>query len=140
MSSQFTARDVIRRSMRLIRAIDPTEEPQAEDFETGLTALNMMMHGFEDVGIYMDYENIEATDFLPTPNRDVRPIVYILAAEIAPEFGMELTPEVAVEARQALATLQAQYGIQPDSWPDRSIQNRLSRYGGSYDIRTDGIG
>ena len=134
-----TARNVIYRALRLIRAIDPTEAPQADESTTSLQALNEMMHGLENHGIYMDWEDIALTDNMPNPNRDIRPITYLLAAEIAPEFGMELTPEVAVEARGAKAILQAWYGITPASRPDLSITDRLSRYGNVYNIKTDSV-
>ena len=98
-----------------------------------------MMSGLEAHGIYMDWEDIALTDNIPNPDRDIRHITYLLAAEIAPEFGMELTPEVAVEARESKAILQAWYGITPASRPDLSITDRMSRYGNVYNIKTDSV-
>lgn len=134
-----TARNVIYRALRLIRAIDPTETPEAQEVTDSLQALNEMMHGLENHAIYMDWEDIALNDDMPNPNRDIRPITYLLAAEIAPEFGKDLTPEVAVEARGAKAILQAWYGITPQSRPDLSITDRLSRYGNVYNIKTDTV-
>ena len=134
-----TARDVIYGALRLIRAMDPTETPEADEVATSLQALNAMMHGLESYGIYMDWEDIELTDNIPNPNRDIDPITFLLAARIAPEFGKELTPEVAVEARGAKAILQAWYGVTPASRPDLSITDRLSRYGNVYNIKTDSV-
>lgn len=134
-----TARNVIYRALRLIRAIDPTEIPEAQEVTDSLQAFNEMMHGLENHGIYMDWEDIDLTDTVTNPNRDIRPITYLLAAEIAPEFGKELTPEVAVEARGAKAILQAWYGVTLASRPDLSITDRLSRYGNVYNIKTDSV-
>lgn len=134
-----TARDTIRGALRLIRAIDPTEDVRPEDANTGLVSLNEMIHGWKNVGIKLDYQDIEIGDNLPFPPEDHRNIRYLLAAEIAPEFGIELTPEVATEARQSLATLQAQYGTQPEARPDLSITDRLSRYGNVYNINSDAV-
>ena len=133
-----TARTVIKGALRLIRAIDVTEEPQAEEIATGLEIMNQMIHGWENDGIYIEYEDIEATDDMPFPNRDIKHIRYLLAAEYSAEFGNELAPEVAVQAKEARAILQAQYGVQPESRPDLSITNRQSRYGNVYNIRSDG--
>jgi len=134
-----TARTVVKAALRMLRAIDVTEEPEADDLATGIENMNRMIHAWENDGIYIEYEDVEATDNMPFPNRDIDNIVYLLAARLAPEYGDELTPEVAVGAREAKATLQAQYGVQPESRPDLSITNRQSRYGNVYNIRNDGV-
>ncbi len=134
-----TARDTIKGALKLIRAIDATEEMQPEDTADGLRVMNEMIHGLENKGIYLNYADIELTDDLPFPPRDHREIRYLLAADLAAEFGNELTPEVATSARQALQYMQAQYGVQPESRPDLSITNRLSRYGNVYNINKDAI-
>ena len=134
-----TANDAIKRALRLIRAIDPTEEPEAEDGQTGIEALNQMAHNLEEDGIYLDFEDIQLTDDLPFPKRTVRSIIYLLAAELAPEYGKELTPEVAVEARASKKKLQAWYKRRIQSRPELAITNRLSRYGNVYNIKTDGV-
>ena len=139
MATTATARTVIKGALRLIRAIDVTEEPEADDTTTGLEVMNQMIHGWQDEGIYIEYEDVELTDVMPFPKGDITHIRYLLASELAPEYGIELTPEVAVKAREAKATLQASYGIQPESRPDLSITNRQSRYGNVYNIRTDGV-
>ncbi len=134
-----TARDVIQTALRVIRAVDVTEDVTAEDLATGLSAMNNMIHAWENQGIYINYESIEATDEMPFPDRDIELIMYRLAYRLAPEYSLELTPEVALSARDALATLQAQYGIQTEARPDLSITDRQSRYGNVYNIRTDGV-
>lgn len=139
MATTATARAVIKGALRLIRAIDVTEEPEADDLATGLEIMNQMIHGWQSDGIYIEYEDVELTDVMPFPKSDIREIRYLLAADLASEYGNELTPEVAVGAREAKASLQAQYGIQPESRPDLSITNRQSRYGNVYNIRTDGV-
>ena len=98
-----------------------------------------MLHGLENEGIYLGYQDIEPTDDLPFPRRDHRNIIYLLAADLAAEYGNELTPEVATQAREAKQVLPAHYGVQPESRPDLSITDRLSRYGNVYNIKTDGV-
>jgi len=139
MATTATARTVIKGALRLIRAIDVTEEPEADDLATGIEVMNQMIHGWQDEGIHIEYEDVELTDVMPFPKGDIKNIRYLLAADLAAEYGNELTPEVAVEARKSLATLQATYGIQPESRPDLSITNRQSRYGNVYNIRNDGV-
>lgn len=134
-----TARTLIKGALRLIRVVDSTEEPEAEEMADALLAMNQMIHGWENEGIYTDYEDVKLTDDMPFPNRDLKHIRYLLAAELAAEWGRQMSPEVAVQAREGKETLQAHYGIQPESKPDLSIQNRLSRYGNVYNIKTDGV-
>ncbi len=134
-----TARDTIRGALRLIRVIDSTEDVQAEDAADGLKTLNEMVHGWKNNGIFVDYQDIELGDEIPFPPRDHRNIRYLLAADLAAEFGTELTPEVATQARESFQMLQAHYGVQPEARPDLSITNRLSRYGNVYNIKSDSV-
>ena len=134
-----TARTISKGALRLVRAIDVTEEPEADDLTTGLENMNQMIHGWANSGIHLNYENIELTDDLPFPDRDHENIKYLLAFRLAPEYGTELTPEVATMAREAKATLQAVYGVQLEARPDLSITDRQSRYGNVYNIKTDGV-
>ncbi len=134
-----TARDTIRGALRLIRAIDPTEDLEADDAATGLFAMNQMIHSWDSEGAIINYSDIELTDELPFPKSDHRNIRYLLAVELAAEYSLELTPEVATSAENALESITSKYGIQPESRPDLSITNRLSRYGNVYNIKTDSV-
>jgi len=134
-----TARDTIRGALRLIRAVDVGEDVDAADIADGLTSLNEMLANWENQGILINYQPIELTDELPFPLRDHRDIRYCLALDLAAEFGNELTPEVAQQARESLQTIQAHYSEWPEARPDLSITNRLSRYGNVYNIKTDAV-
>lgn len=122
-----TARVVVTRALKLIRVIAAEEEPQAQELVDGVAALNEMLHGLKSHNADLDYQDITADDDLPVPPEHIRPIRYMLAAELAPEYGTQLTPEVAVEARDAMTILQAYYARSTTLRVDEAYQERTGR-------------
>src|SRR3546814_9921080 len=90
-----TARVLITGSLRLLRVIADEEEPTASQLADGLSSLNDLLHSLKSHNADMAYQDITADDALPVPREHIRPIRYMLAAELAPEYGAQLTPEVA---------------------------------------------
>lgn len=122
-----TARVVLTGSLRLLRVIAAEETPEAVALEDGLEALNQLLHSLKSHNADLGYQDITLDDNLPVPPEHVRPIRYMMAAELAPEYGTQLTPEVAVIAREAMMTLQAYYGRQAVLAVDDAFQERSGR-------------
>lgn len=130
-----TARVVVTRSLKLLRVIAAEETPTASQMADGLDSLNDLLHSLKSHNADIDHQDLTADDDLPVPPEHIRPIKYLLASEMAPEYGTQLTPEVAVEAKAAMPTLQAYYRRTAKLRVDDGIHPRLGQAG--YDITRD---
>jgi hypothetical protein len=130
-----TARIVLTGALRLLRVIADEETPTASQLVDGLEALNQRLHSLKSHNADLAYQDITLDDDLPLPPEHTRPIKYLMAAELAPEYGTQMTPEVAVEAKEALPTLQAYFRRARKLRVDEGIHDRISRY--DYNINTD---
>ena len=132
-----TARRVIQSALRLLSITDESEAASAEQASDGLEVLNDMLHGLQPRGADLDFRDIALTDEVPLPREHIEACKFLLAARLAPEYGTQLTPEVAVEAQRAEQIFQAAYRSVPTLRPDRGLRDRLHRYGNRYNITSD---
>jgi hypothetical protein len=92
-----TVADIVGRAMRLIGVNDPNQAPSADDFATGMLALNAMCRRWEANGTSMGWQDVaNPSDELPAPPEAEEAITYQLAMRIAPEYSVE--PPAAVTA------------------------------------------
>lgn len=119
-----TARDTIKRALRLIGAISSGDEPAAEEAQDALDALNGMMAAFKSLGIDYDHIPLALTDVFPMPEAHRDHVAQMLAVRIAPEYGATPAPIVMGAAASALLALQAAYFVADYSETDPAILER----------------
>lgn len=101
-----TVGKIVQRALRLIRAIDVQEVPTGDEFETAIEALNSMMARWEADGTTTGWAPVSnPSETMPTSVELDGCIAYNLAAEIAPEYGVPLSPEVASKAAELYQSL-----------------------------------
>lgn len=102
-----TAATIVKRALRLLRVVDATEAPEAEDFETGRDALNGMLTRWEANGLAMGWQNVtNPTDELPIPPEAEQAVAFNLALVLRAEYGVSLDADVVQFATDGLAELQ----------------------------------
>lgn len=130
-----TARVLLTGSLRLLRVVAEEETPTAQQLEDSLESMNQLLHALKSHNADIYFQNITLDAEVPVPPEHDRPLRYIMAGEMAPEFGTQMTPEVALREQDAWKVLQAYYGRVPRLKSDEGVFDRRSRY--DYDITTD---
>lgn len=98
---------LIARALRLIQVIDPLQSVKAQDMATGIDALNGMMARIEADVIPLGWSGVASpSDDLPLAPEMTTPITFLLAVEVAPEFGVTPLPKVEQRAVQSMADLE----------------------------------
>lgn len=123
--------EVVGRALRLLRVIDPTESPEAEQTQGAIVALNAMLRRWEANGMALGWSDVaEPSDVLPLPEEAIEAVVYNLATRLRPEYGVTLEADVYMLADESRRILMRDVKVaSPLVW---------SRQGGSYyDIRAD---
>lgn len=108
-----TARDVVQRALRIIEVAAVDEPVTAEIADVGLIALNDMLNGWRahsvDVGHSTDY-TLSSTFETATLTSDYRDAVtHCLAKALASEFGVSLSTEAAMNARDGWTVIQSNF-------------------------------
>ena len=98
-----TARDIIQQAYRKIGVVAADEAMTADQADNGLTALNNMLHGWAIFGVDVLHSDLQMDGEFPLLPRFREGTVYMLAARIAPEYGM------AMDEGEFMRGLQAQY-------------------------------
>src|SRR4249919_1074228 len=110
-----TASQIIRRALRLIGALNPTQAMKAQDAQDALETLNAMLAEWHEAQIGLpDYSLSALTDTLASDVADREAIAYQLAIRVAPEYGLDIPPAVGVMAEQTMGRLRLRY-FQPGS-------------------------
>ena|SRR4249919_3139199 len=105
-----TASQIIRRALRLIGALNPTQALKAIDAQDGLETLNAMLAEWHEAQIGLpDYSLSSITDTLASDVADREAIAYQLAVRVAPEYGLDIPPAVGVMAEQTMGRLRLRY-------------------------------
>lgn len=112
----LAAIDMITDAFRLANIIDENETPSAEQGVYGLRVLNQLMGQWDADGIRLGWVVVtsQAAD-LPLRFQDERAVKYNLAAELAGEYGVELTPRVAKIAADTRAALSKAHRLRVES-------------------------
>ena len=97
---------IVSRALRLLRVLDPTEAPEAEDFQTAADALNAIGRRLAANGLFAEWVAIDSPgDVLSASDNAEDALVFGLAARLRPEYGAELAPDVVATAQVALENL-----------------------------------
>lgn len=101
--------EVIRDSLLLLRVIDSTEAPEAEDSQDAIRSLNLMMTSLEAEGVSVGWSNVsKPDDDMPCPPENEEGIAYLLATRLRPKYGVTLDPDVVQGAQAGMAAMRAQ--------------------------------
>lgn len=120
-----TVRKVIYKSLRWIQVTAAEETPTAAQAQDALEDFNEMMHSLKREGIALDWRTLALDDALPLPDEDIRGFTAMLSIELAPGYGKEVDPAIAVIAERQRAMLQAAYKGLPQMAFDPSLQPRV---------------
>ena len=99
-----TTRDILTRAYRKIGVVAEDEEMSGDQSANGLSALNMMMHGWELFGINVLHADLDVSDEFPLDAKFHEGTVFLLADRLA---GDNRQP--APDADMFLRALQAAY-------------------------------
>ena len=104
-----TARDLVTKALRWLGILSGEEAASASELLQGVDVLNGMMAGFGPRGIAYTHTTLAATDVVNVPDEQVRNVMFLLGAELAPEYEVELSPARVSQVVNALSQLQAAY-------------------------------
>ena len=97
---------LLARSLRILRVIDPDENPEPEQYERAMLALNEMMASPKWLNMPLGWVAVDnPDDDTPLPDRAIRAVAYALAVELRPEYGASLDPDVEMRADMAFSEL-----------------------------------
>lgn len=123
-----TARNVLEGAFHRMGFISEDEGLTAEQTDRGLTLMNDMMNGFEAEGIQYTHTDLAIDDVVNVPDFLVRSTEWMLADELADEYGKTLTAREQVQVDRARTNLQGYYFKIPQAQTDEGILNRRSPY------------
>ena len=110
-----TASEIVNRAYRRLNVLRPNATPSAAQADYGLNAFNEMLDSWAG-------EGVDVTDDLPIAAKYERGVVALLAQRLAPDFGLQLPPQIEREAREGWRTLQAGYITAPTADFDDTLQ------------------
>jgi hypothetical protein len=126
-----TARDTIKRAMRMLGVIVAGVEPSAVEAANGLIALNSMIHGWKGQGVDVGHIDLTLNDNLALDEAFHNGVTGLLAAELSTEFQVPVPTAVALIAANGWAALQAQY-ITDDIGKDMTVETGLRKLQANY--------
>lgn len=97
---------LIARSLRILRVIDPDENPEPEQYERAMQALNEMMATpkWQNMPLgWVDVDNPD--DDTPLPAHAIKAVSYALAVDLRPEYGVTLDPDTEARSDAAFSEL-----------------------------------
>lgn len=117
-----TAYSLVKGALRLIAVIASGEEPTASDMADGIEALNQMAQALRDDGIGLSWVDIAlSTEEIPVAASHIKALKYLLAVDLAPEYGVQPSPFVISQAEGGYRALQAAFTIVPDATFDTGL-------------------
>ena len=116
----ITAQDIVNQAYEELSITQMGTVPDGRQTAYGLKAFSRMLAALTNEGV-----NI-APD-LPLQNEFEKPLVAILAMEIAPRFGVEPMPMLVKRAANGMASLQAAFVVAPQAQFDAALRNLPSQ-------------
>lgn len=123
----ITARQLIYKALRNIQVTASEETPTAAQAQDGLRDFNEMMHSLKRESIPLDWRTLALDDAVPLPEEDIRGFTAMLSIELAPGYGKEVDPAIAVIAERQRLMLQAVYKNLPSASFDEALLPRIWR-------------
>jgi hypothetical protein len=120
-----TAHDTITAALRMIGALAAGETADADTANDALLRLNRMLAGWELLGIRMSIATLALADTINLPDGQLEAIEANLAVKLAPEWGKEISPALALAAREGRKGLSAAYMVVPTLRADAAYTQRM---------------
>jgi len=102
-----TARDVINRSLRILGVLASGEAATASEANDALVALNSMIDSWQaDYAEWFTastFSTLNTSQYLPRGYEAA--IVYNLCVELAPEYGVNTSPDIVSRAKESFGVL-----------------------------------
>ena len=109
-----TPNQIVTRALRRLRVIPSGGTPSAEDLSDGTEALTAMINAWEAEGL--------TGDVLPLDARFEQGVVAMLAKRLAPEFGVEVDPDLRQDAKEGWDQISAAFFAVPASRFDTALK------------------
>ena len=130
-----TVAEIVSGALGLLRVLDATEAPEAEDMETGISALNMMMVRWEANGYSVGWSPVSnPADVMPNVPEADEAIMYNLAVKLRPRYGVSIDPDVFADASRLKSDVLADVFASSPMEMERGIPGWRCRY----NIHSDG--
>lgn len=123
-----TARDTVKRAMRMLGVLIAGTEPTAVQATNGLLALNAMMHAWKGQGVDIGHIDLALSDDVDLADQFLNGCTALLAVELSPEFSRPVPPAVGIMAANGWAALCAEY-VESDESRDMVVETALQRIG-----------
>ena len=124
--------ELIGRSLRVLRVIDPFEPVDPVLFENAVTALNGMLTRWEANGVSLGWQNVsQPDDVLPLPPEAEEAVMFNLAVTLRPEFGATMDQDTLGMAKNGLNALRRENEVATPIQPILDAPAALP-YGATY--------
>lgn len=120
----MTFNELINSAMRGIRTTQAGETPTAGEYAVGIERLNEMVSGWRNMGLQIDYSNIEAADGGNTVGFDEEDIAAIrlnLSLALCDDYGKTPTPLLLSNASIAYSGLYVKWYSGPSMRVDEAL-------------------
>lgn len=121
----MTARDVIQAALREIRVLGASDTASGDDATHALQKLSLLMEGWKLEGIDA-YRTAGLSETLKLPDGAVPALVLTLAEELAPSYGVRVSPMTVRNAGRA----RARYFASRRTTPPLETRDHGLPYGG----------
>lgn len=109
-----TTTQIVTRALRRLQVIPSGGTPSAEDLADGTEALTAMVNSWEAEGL--------SGDVLPLDARFEQGVVAMLAKRLAPEFGVQVDPDLRQDAADGWSQISAAFFPVPHSRFDTALK------------------
>lgn len=123
-----TARNVIEDAFHRMGFISEDEGLTAEQTARALYVLNDMMNGWEAEGIQYTHTDLGLDDTVNVPDFLLRSAMWMLADDLAKEYGKVLTDDQKEDVARSRSNLQGYYFKIPQAQLDDGIRSRRGPY------------
>jgi hypothetical protein len=124
-----TARATITTALRSAGIYAAGEAPSSPDMEQGLECLNDMLAAWDIEGVQLGLSTLALDDELAVPASHNKAIQDNLASDLAPIFGVALSPRIERSAVDGKSMLLALYTNPPELVMPRAVLPRPWWYG-----------
>ena len=108
--------EIVAASLRVLRVIDPDQNPEPRQYQTAIDAMNRMLARWEADTLSLGWVPVSAPDEeFPVSARAESAVIYNLAVMLRAEYGVPIDPDVIGMAREEKAGLWADLTRETDS-------------------------
>jgi hypothetical protein len=116
-----TAYQLVTGALRLATVVAAGEQATAEDMADGIEALNQMAAALKIDGIDLQWVSVDSNTDLTLDDAYIKALKYLLAVDLAPEYGLTIAPAVIAQAEGGYRALQMAFTTVPDATFDTGI-------------------